>query len=368
MIESKRDRRWMDRPSRLLIVMFLIIAPVHVCGQRQNMTAGPTDVDTLDPFARLPAGTMDIEPYTARFSDELDRDANAPRNSGRASGPRRSGRTENRRALPERQAMVGMPKMQDSELLRNLDQQIAESASEEARRLHLLKEQLQELGNTLRQQRDEISRERLRAQKADEKASQSEELAEEVKRRDVHARRLAEQARMRAEEARIEAEKQRIQAAVAPPAHEESTPTNPTEESTASASKEPQPPSLSDILQTSPLPISDAPVDRLALADNLFGAGEDLLAREIYKQLLSQRTTKTDVAWLHIQIANCHRRLNQLPEAEKHYRIVAGMQNDDFFSQSARWWLASLNKRAEMKQTLTDWQQTLAAAKAEINQ
>lgn len=359
-------RNWLYRGTGLATVLTIILTPANVSAQRGNPFRNNARIPQTRDVGSSTRGTKQAGPHTLNSGDAFDCETLFPGEPMIA--PRPAGQGGGDEKPPS--VTLGMPKLQDSGLLRALDEQIGDGTDSETQRMSELKDQLQELGDVFRQQRAAISLERQRAQQAAESARKAQELAAEARLSEEQARRLAEETRIRAEQARLEQQQRRLQTAVSEPPAETSVgcdPDNPTQPCESHGNEESQQPSLVDILPPSPLPITDAPVDRLALADNLFGAGENRLALGIYSQLLKQRNSKSDMGWLHLQMANCHRRLEETPDAEKHYRIVAGMKNAGFFAKSARWWLGSLKKRQEMKQRLANWKQTLAMAESEIN-
>lgn len=92
----------------------------------------------------------------------------------------------------------------------------------------------------------------------------------------------------------------------------------------------------------------EAPVDRLALADNLFAAGETETALSIYGEIDLQALDPVDQHWVEMQLANCYRRLNDIEEASRYYRRLVTVEQPAWISEMARWWLATLDKRKSM--------------------
>lgn len=102
----------------------------------------------------------------------------------------------------------------------------------------------------------------------------------------------------------------------------------------------------------SPRDITAEPIDRTALADNLFASGKFELAMKIYRDLVVVNPKTADDVWHHYQLACCYRHLGSIQEAEKHYRIVAGSKEDEHLAENARWWLDWLQKQTEASQKL----------------
>ncbi len=95
--------------------------------------------------------------------------------------------------------------------------------------------------------------------------------------------------------------------------------------------------------------VLDKPVDRLALADNLFRSSELEMALQIYQQLDRLGPASDDQAWIKYQIANCNRRLGKLDEAKKDFRELANSGVEDFPVPQARWWLDAIDRHAELE-------------------
>ncbi|GEM_PF-2890336 len=99
--------------------------------------------------------------------------------------------------------------------------------------------------------------------------------------------------------------------------------------------------------------VMTSPVNRLKLADNLFGAGRNDVALQAYTLIDIEPMTEVDQAWVQFQIASCHRRLGKTSEAEKHYRIVASYKNGGVTIDAARWWLDRLHAKQELTVALS---------------
>ena len=95
--------------------------------------------------------------------------------------------------------------------------------------------------------------------------------------------------------------------------------------------------------------IMTSPVNRLRLADSLFGALKTESALKAYESLETDSLDQVDQIWIQFQIASCHRRLGAVEKAEKHYRIVASYKTVDVAVEAARWWLDRLHARDELK-------------------
>jgi hypothetical protein len=119
---------------------------------------------------------------------------------------------------------------------------------------------------------------------------------------------------------------------------------------------ESSPPAPHDLF---PEGIVDGPVDRLALADSLFASGQIDLALQTYQQVDPTALTGEDRLWIEFQLASCHRRLQDYPEAERRYRQIAGHQNGGLFATQSRWWLDAMTSRRTLEADLKRVAQSL---------
>lgn len=87
------------------------------------------------------------------------------------------------------------------------------------------------------------------------------------------------------------------------------------------------------------------PVDRLALADSLFGSGDPALALTAYQSIDIATLSPTDKTWLTYQLASCHRRLHDLKAASENYRAVLQQDENSWLGVLARWWLETIENR-----------------------
>ncbi|MGE0375006.1 MAG: hypothetical protein AB7Q45_06285, partial [Planctomycetaceae bacterium] len=94
--------------------------------------------------------------------------------------------------------------------------------------------------------------------------------------------------------------------------------------------------------------VVESPVDRLALADNLFAAGETTTALNLYVELDGQTLSDVDRHWVEMQMASCYRRIGDIEEASKYYRKLVNVKDPTWMSDMARWWLMVLDKRKSM--------------------
>jgi hypothetical protein len=121
-----------------------------------------------------------------------------------------------------------------------------------------------------------------------------------------------------------------------------------------------------------PAPVSaDLPgtrINRLALADSLFGSGQIELALQAYNSIELTRLAAADRYWIEYQIANCHRRLGDSPESERRYRRLAGAVDGGWCAAHARWWLDAISTRTALQRDLQTIQKTLQTINEQLEQ
>jgi len=102
-------------------------------------------------------------------------------------------------------------------------------------------------------------------------------------------------------------------------------------------------------------------VDRLSLADSLFGKGDYRMALQIYTRLKPEVSDPTDQLWIEYQLASCRRSLGDIQEAEKSFRIVAGAKHNEFLSSQARWWLDMLEQHKTVQERMEQMDATISS-------
>ena len=106
--------------------------------------------------------------------------------------------------------------------------------------------------------------------------------------------------------------------------------------------EQPKPPEIIDATV-----VTSAPVDRMALANNLYGAGEFELALKSYLELAKQpELIPHDQVWVRYQIGQCHRQLGNAPDAQRSFRKVTAVEDQSRWGQHAHWWLQT-NERLQ---------------------
>ncbi|MCA9168576.1 MAG: hypothetical protein KDB23_12965 [Planctomycetales bacterium] len=138
----------------------------------------------------------------------------------------------------------------------------------------------------------------------------------------------------------------------APPTETQSSPDAPeaTLPVTSPGSRFPELPNRQSDDKVQAIPLLDAAVDSLRLANNLYGSNEIKLALDIYQRMDKAGLDQLDQLWVEYQIGNCHRRLGNRQESERAFRIVTSRDKSTWIGENARWWL-DVNDRANRLET-----------------
>jgi len=110
-----------------------------------------------------------------------------------------------------------------------------------------------------------------------------------------------------------------------------------------------------------------ASINRLAFADSLFATGRTDLALQAYSAIELVKLPVIDRYWIEYQVANCHRRMGNMPEAEQRYRHLAGLVDAGWCAAHARWWLDALSSRAVMQRDLSQVRETMKSIEEQLN-
>lgn len=113
--------------------------------------------------------------------------------------------------------------------------------------------------------------------------------------------------------------------------------------------------------------VVEGAIDRLALANSLFGAGEYELALRALKEIPAKSLAREDKIWAEYLQACCRRKQGQVAEAQKIYRRLLAEPDVGWVGELSRWWLDHLDARARLaadsqnlSETLTAWEQEIA--------
>ncbi|MEZ6062781.1 MAG: hypothetical protein R3C19_20755 [Planctomycetaceae bacterium] len=113
--------------------------------------------------------------------------------------------------------------------------------------------------------------------------------------------------------------------------------------------------------------VVDGPVDRIGLADNLYGMGEIVIALQMYEEVDTSTISESEKLWITFQTASCLRRLNRIPEAQERYRRLAGEKEAGWLAARARWWLDHIDARSDLENQIARYQKIIDALKEPKN-
>lgn len=99
------------------------------------------------------------------------------------------------------------------------------------------------------------------------------------------------------------------------------------------------------------------PVDPLALANALFGAGDFERALKTYRQINLTGMKPEERVPIQYLIATCLRRQGNTDEAVRIYREVAGSKGDEMVAEAAQWQLQSMRWRQEVEGQIKELRQ-----------
>lgn len=118
-----------------------------------------------------------------------------------------------------------------------------------------------------------------------------------------------------------------------------------------------------DSILSEAIAITDKPVDRIALANNLFASGELALAQKMYESIELKEVSEAQKVWIQYQMAGCLRRLDNSQEAQSLYRTVAASKVAPHWAKRARWWLNTMSSSARIKERQVKMVNTLVQLK-----
>ena len=115
------------------------------------------------------------------------------------------------------------------------------------------------------------------------------------------------------------------------------------------------------------MPLLDGAVDRLRLANNLYGSNEIKLALDVYQRLDKSALAPLDQLWVEYQIGNCHRRLGNRQESERSFRIVTSRDKASWIGENARWWLDVADRASRLESQVLSLKQALDETQEQPN-
>jgi tetratricopeptide (TPR) repeat protein len=261
--------------------------------------------------------------------------------------------------------VIVAPAVDPNLMLEQISSELNSTSGRELQELKAIKEGLEQLRVHNRSLRETAVRERNAAAAARRQANRSEQLAAEAKRSAEAANRVALQSISRISDLEKRVTDTNQPAPVEPPRQPavsgeiqfaDTLPDNPPQIAASEPYRtEPSESNEEPAVRHPPSqPVTDAAVDRQALADNLFGAKEYRLAMQVYGQLVDDPPEEANETWFKFQIAGCLRNLKEFEKASRYYRMVVGSQ-DELLAPTARWWLSTIQDEEEISQQLAQW-------------
>ncbi len=111
----------------------------------------------------------------------------------------------------------------------------------------------------------------------------------------------------------------------------------------------------------------NGPIDRLALANNLYAIREFVLSLELYEQIDQTSLSPEDRFWIEYQIAGCLRRLKRTADAQQRYRRLAGQPDAGWLHELSRWWLERMVMRNELENEMRQFDTVIAKLRENQN-
>ncbi len=179
-----------------------------------------------------------------------------------------------------------------------------------------------------------------------------------LREKQLHYRKLTEQVR-----GLINAWNAAARAPTVPPA---ASPENSGPPPAASAATDPSTAADRDAKTPDVVSITDpvnGPIDRLALANNLYTIREFVLSLELYEQIDQTSLSGEDKVWIEYQIAGCLRKLKRTGDAQQRYRRIAGQPDAGWLHELSRWWLERMVLRDELENEIRQFDSVLAGLK-----
>lgn len=112
--------------------------------------------------------------------------------------------------------------------------------------------------------------------------------------------------------------------------------------------------------------VLDSVVNQLALANNLYAAGETKIALKMYQKLRQDSTG--DQAWVTYQIAQCHRALGSKSNSDQAFRIVTAMPKTGRWGEYSKWWLSNDQSVATLSQQSDQLSTALEELRKQLNE
>lgn len=115
--------------------------------------------------------------------------------------------------------------------------------------------------------------------------------------------------------------------------------------------------------------ITDSPVDRMSLANNLYGAGEYELALKGYLELDNSNTLPPqEKVWIQYQIGSCHQHLGDTSAAQRSLRRVAAVEQQSPWGKHSRWWLHTNERTNRLQSEIEQFQLEMTQFEGKTNE
>lgn len=122
---------------------------------------------------------------------------------------------------------------------------------------------------------------------------------------------------------------------------------------------------LDQLTRANAADVISGPIDRVALADNLYALGEYTLALEMYTRVDQSAFPADQRVWVDYQTACCLRRLRRHSDARERYRRLAAQKDVPWLADISRWWLDRIDDRSAAAEQLQRIDQVLTLLKAD---
>lgn len=111
--------------------------------------------------------------------------------------------------------------------------------------------------------------------------------------------------------------------------------------------------------------LTNDPVDKLGLANNLVAIGSYQTATQILLELSKDKLLdETTRNWVHFQLGRCYLGINLIPEAKEAFRKSAESVQSDIAQRTSKWWLDQLESQISIDDSLNKMQETLTKLEA----
>ena len=111
--------------------------------------------------------------------------------------------------------------------------------------------------------------------------------------------------------------------------------------------------------------MSNDPVDKLGLANNLVAIGSYQTAIKMFLEFSKEPTLdEATKNWVYFQLGRCYLSTGAIPEAREAFNKSAESIESDVAQRSSKWWLDQLEAKLSIDQSLNKMQETLTKLEA----